>query len=126
MPKHDPYRAPRRFPVPFCEFLRIVIGGKYRRIRLKLYREFLRDQLVPADQIEQIIERNKTQGIPEHFYTHLRETYLQWTALRRTEKARKAAHKRWSQERRRKTNAGKLKILREALLDIDDNDKTAL
>jgi hypothetical protein len=51
---------------------------------------------------------------------------LQWTALRRTEKARKAAHKRWSQERRRKTNAGKLKILREALLDIDDNDKTAL
>ena len=91
---------------------------------MELYRAYLRDERVPIDQIDGIIGRELTKGIPEPFFCDLRDSYLFWASKRRKEKARKAAHKRWSQERRHKANAGKLQILREAL-DIDKKDETA-
>ena len=118
MPKHDPFKAPRKFPVLLDEFLRIVLGGKYRKVRLKTFCHYLR-ATVPASGVDEVLNRYRTKGFDEVWFEIARADMLRWLKLRRTEKARKAAYKRWSQNRRKKANAGKLQILKNAVLDRD-------
>jgi hypothetical protein len=61
MPKHDPYQKPKYFPVYLDEFLRLVVGGKYKRKREYTYRAFLiaSDPNATPVQIEAILERDR-------------------------------------------------------------------
>ena len=101
MPKHDPYRLPKRFPVYLDEFLRLVIGGKYKANRLKTYRAFLRSQNVVD--VESVLTRDRTKGFEDHWFGQVRVLLLQWIALQRKEKASKAGRASWSQGRRKAT-----------------------
>ena len=109
MPKHNPYRQPASFPVYLDEFLRIAVGGKYKANRLKTYRDYLRYhtrfQLGPQateeellNAVDKIIIRERTQGMSEPWFGLVREEFLRWIALRRQDKARKAATARWRKQ----------------------------
>jgi len=103
MPKHDPYRTPSKFPVPLDEFLRLVVGGRYKADRLKLYRDYLGESIIGGslgtlDSIEQTIKHNRSHGIPQLFFRELRENFLVWRAMKRKAQGRAAAKKRWAKD----------------------------
>src|SRR6266404_2242479 len=112
MPKHDPYRQPKRFPVFLDEFLRLVVGGKYKAVRLKQYRKFLvrhigscqklhpSENMPVHDAVEKVLTRDRIQGLDAMWFGIVRGEFLQWIALQRKEKASKAGRASWSQGRR--------------------------
>jgi hypothetical protein len=96
---------PKNFPVCLNEFLRLVVGGKYKQKRHDTFRAYLcasNPKSTPTE-IDSIMERYETKGISYGWFIEVRPNFLAWLAQRRTEKARKAATKRWSQKRRKES-----------------------
>jgi hypothetical protein len=135
---------PREYPVSFDEFLRLVIGGKDKADRLKIYRDYVKHMIwighiraleypsnpadklsleeaiktaLPAsiDEVEAWIKHDKQrQYAHEELFAIDARSLLEWLAEQPKARARHAAVKRWSQKRRHKANSPKIK----ALLDI--------
>lgn len=132
-----PPPTPTKFPVPLDEFLRLAAGGKYKADRLGKYRAFLRWQVPiqkaatrsleehipeteavrdrpPAtiNEIADIIERRKRDGISEENYPAFFETFTRWLDRESADTSHRqhsnAARARWSQDRRHKVHAKKL------------------
>src|SRR5262245_29211069 len=115
MAKHDPFRRqPQKFPVRLDEFCRLVIGGKSRGERLRLFRAYVRDNLKATrmierkpelsedeliDAVEKIVVREQTEGMAEFWFTALRQQFCEWRKNRRKEKALKAASARWKKSK---------------------------
>src|SRR5580704_12553909 len=104
MPKHDSYQMPKSFPVYLPEFLKLVIGGKYKQKRRDIFRDYLCCSKPSAKlaEIDAIFKRHEDEGMSEFWFTSVRTDFLNWRAQRRSEKASKASKTRWSQKRRKK------------------------
>jgi hypothetical protein len=112
----------------FDEFLRLTVGGRYKANRMKLYRDYAKDMILPghvdslvyANDPAQKIPREKAEKIAapasfdevewwmqkvteeiitnEEIFRLNAGAFLRWRAEQPRERARKAAAKRWSKE----------------------------
>jgi len=110
MPKHDPYQMPKSFNVYLSEFLKLVVGGKYKQRRRDIFRDYLcasKPVSMPVE-IDAILKRYEDEGMSEVWFTSIRTDFLIWRAQRRSEKASKASKRRWSQQRRKEATIKRL------------------
>jgi hypothetical protein len=128
-----------KFPVSLDLFLRYTAGGKYKADRLKKYRaciaeheqfhrymmegrqkgKKLADSPKPdLVEVSEIIKRHREQGFDKSQFWQCAASFQGWLAAQPAIRASHAAKKRWSQERRHKSNAQKL----DASLDIDKSE----
>jgi hypothetical protein len=120
-------------------FLRYTVGGKYKADRLKKYRAFiaeheqfhrymmegrqkgkkLADSPKPdLAEVSEIIKRHREEKFNSWQFWQCAASFQGWLAAQPAIRASHAAKKRWSQERRHKSKAQKLK----ALLDIAESE----
>ena len=129
LPTCEPPEPANATPVRLDEMLRLVVGGKSVGDRRAKYRKFLRwyvpeinnleGKPAPSfEEIEEIIERHRTLGIPEPFRETIVAAFRRWLAEQPKESARHAASAKWAQKRRRKTVSPKLREAIEAAEDL--------
>lgn len=132
-------QLPFKFPISFDEFLRLTVGGKSKATRLKTYRDYAKQMIylghvkalvnpsnpakkvsedeakkraLPAliDEVECWIQRAKQEIFKNREQYELAAgAFLNWLQQQPTERAKKAATRRWSQDRRHKATVKKLK-----------------
>jgi len=128
-----------KVPVSLDTFLRVTAGGKYKSDRLRKYRAFLAENqqfchyMVEGRmkgkklsdspkpnlaEVSEIIARHREQKFDTIQFAQMFNLFQEWLRAQPAIRARHAAKKRWSQERRHKSKAQKIK----ALLDIAASD----
>jgi hypothetical protein len=115
-------QTPTSYPVPFDEFLRLVMPNKRHSDRVKIYRDYIRQKIrvddwmkrgtfspqdylnapIPSDsEIEEVISKHKASGFSVENYEVSRNYFTRWFS-RYTEnilsaRAKKAAAAKWKQ-----------------------------
>ena len=97
---------PRKFPVEFRDFLRLVVKGKYVPDREKTFRDFVRDSLHVASykkptlgQIADAMGKHRGRELGELDFSELANWFLIWRENRDHEQRRNAALARWKKKR---------------------------
>jgi hypothetical protein len=120
---------PKKFPVTFDDFLRLMIGGRYKANRVKIYRDYVKELIrrghasalanpknhtykisledaeklvAPAslDEISDAMQQEAAKVIThEQLYLMRARDFLEWRAKQPTERAKKAAAKRWNKKK---------------------------
>jgi hypothetical protein len=129
-----------KFPVSLNTFLRYAAGGKYKDDREAKYTGFLADgeqfhrfmiegraqgkqsakEMPKPTRLEarEILNHHRAKAFTEFEFWNQLNAFRTWLSVQRSENARHAAKTKWSQARRHKANAPKIKTL----LDVAGSD----
>lgn len=128
---------PKSYPVKFDDFLRLLVGGKYKSNRLKIYRDYVKAMILgghirqltnpnnpskalslseaektaqPAtlDEIEDWMRDAKARSFGEGLYQFEADAFLRWKNEQPVQRAKRASKVRWNQARRHKANFKRL------------------
>jgi hypothetical protein len=128
--KQNQIPKPKNYPVTADDFLKLLIGGKYKSRRMKIYRDYAKEMIWlshinwlvhprnPSDKIsyeeaEKVAEPASPDEVDnwmnefkqrkyhnEDAYTFPARIFLEWLAKQPSERASKAAKQRWAKSKK--------------------------
>lgn len=129
--KYDAIPKPKKHPVTHEDFLKLLIGGKSKSRRTKIYREYgkelirrgrvsalankrkisveeaenlIGDEPCSLDEIDALMKGEMFRVfLSEELYRMAANDFLEWKAKQPTEQRKRAAKSRWEKEKRKKT-----------------------